>query len=269
MRERYLDIPLLAVVLEEQVGQEDIKLLESAGYEILLRPSLTPAYVTSKQVLAHVYYDQYMKFWLWKEIGYEYIVYIDSDTFFRDPSTINFPASFPRVLEQHVVACPTPWSHANSKGEPVTWNGGFLIVKPSLVIFERLIGPGLFPGHFLWVYGGDKQWFDVSEMGAFMLHLPVFTMPGPKHEDFCSEIQWCCVEKAKCETRYNMTLSLGNMIHGLKPDGQRVAGMPASSIFDNQRLNVFASWGYDPACLLANFYEPLAQLYVEYGLLSK
>jgi hypothetical protein len=208
-----------------------------------------------------------MKFWLWRETRYDYIVYIDSDTFFRDPSTIDFPASFPRVSEQHVVACPTPWSQANSEGQPVTWNGGFFIMKPSLVMFERLIGPGLFPGHFLWVYGADKQWFDVSEMGAFMLHLPVFTMPGPKHEDYCSEIQWCCVEKAKCETRYNMTHSLGNMIHGLKPDGQRGVGMPASSIFDNQRLNVFASWGYDPACLLADFYEPLARLYVQYDLL--
>jgi hypothetical protein len=56
------------------------------------------------------------------------------------------------------------------------------------------------------------------------------------------------------------------MIHGLKPDGLRQAGMPASSIFDMQRLNVFASWGYYPACLLTNFYEPLAQLYVQYGL---
>ena len=268
MRERYPDsIPLLAVVLEEQVGQEDIKLLESAGYEILLRPSLNPAYVTSKQVLAHVYYDQYMKFWLWRETRYDYIVYIDSDTFFRDPSTIDFPASFPRVSEQHVVACPTPWSHANSEGEPVTWNGGFFIMKPSLAMFERLADSKVMPAHFVTEYGQDKQWFDVSEMGAFMLHLPVFTMPGPKHEDYCSEIQWCCVEKAKCETRYNMTLSLGNMIHGLKPDGQRGVGMPASSIFDNQRLNVFASWGYDPACLLADFYEPLARLYVQYDLL--
>ena len=266
MRERYPAVPLLAVVLEEQVGQEDIKLLERAGYQILLRPSLTPAYVTSRQVLAHVYYDQYMKFWLWQETGYEYIVYIDSDTFFRDPSRIDFPASFSQVSEKHVVACPTPWSHADSLGNAVTWNGGFFIMKPSLAMFERLTGPGLFPGHFLWVYGGDKQWFDVSEMGAFMLHLPLFSMPGPVHEEYCSEIQWCCVE-AKCQTRYNMTLSMGNMIHGLKPDGQRNAGAPPSSIFDNQRLNVFASWGYDPACLLSGFYEPLAGLYLEHGLL--
>ena len=71
----YPDIPLLAVVLEEQVGQEDIKLLGKAGYEMLLLPSPNPSYVTSKQVLDHVYYDQYMKCWLWNEIGYEYIVY--------------------------------------------------------------------------------------------------------------------------------------------------------------------------------------------------
>jgi hypothetical protein len=179
MRERYPDsIPLLAVVLEEQVGLEDIKLLESAGYEILLRPSLTPAYVTSKQVLAHVYNDQYMKFWLWNEIGYEYIVYIDSDTYFRDPSTIDFPASFSQVSEEPVVACPTPWSHANWKGEPVTWNGGFFIMQPSRVVFERLVGSRVMPAHFVTEYGPDKQWFDVSEMGAFMRDFPVFTMPG-------------------------------------------------------------------------------------------
>ncbi len=70
MRKRYPAVPLLAVVLEEQVGLNDIKLLESAGYQILLRPGLNPAYVTSKQVLAHVYYDHYVKFWLWNEIGY-------------------------------------------------------------------------------------------------------------------------------------------------------------------------------------------------------
>ena len=266
IHERYPDVPLLAVVLEEQVGKEDIKLLESAGYQILLRASLTPAYVTSKQMLAHVYYDQYMKFWLWYETDYEYIVYIDSDTFFRDAMMIDFPASFSQVSEEQVVACPTPWSHATPEHLPTTWNGGFFIMKPSIVMFERLVSSRVMPEHFLKEYGPDKQWFDVSEMGAFMRQFPAFSMPGPVREDYCSEIQWCCVE-AKCQTRYNMTVSMGNMIHGLKPDGQRNAGAPPSSIFDNQRLNAFASWGYDPACLLSGFYEPLAGLYVEHGLL--
>jgi hypothetical protein len=40
MRVRYPDVQLLAVVLEEQVGQADIKLLESAEFEILLLPRL-------------------------------------------------------------------------------------------------------------------------------------------------------------------------------------------------------------------------------------
>ncbi len=51
------DVPLLAVVLAEQVGSgssADIKLLESASFEGLLLPSLDPAYVMSEQVLAHV-----------------------------------------------------------------------------------------------------------------------------------------------------------------------------------------------------------------------
>jgi hypothetical protein len=44
-----------------------------------------------------------------------------------------------------------------------------------------------------------------------------------------------------------MTLVMGNMIHVFKPYGLRQAGALPSSIFDNQRVNVFASWGYDPA----------------------
>ncbi len=266
MSARYPDVPLLAVVLEEQVGLDDIKLLESAGFEILLRPCLNPAYVTSKQVLAHVYHDQYMKFWLWHETGYDYIVYIDSDTFFRDPSTIDFPGLFPQVSEEQVVACPTPWSHTTPERLPVTWNGWFFIMKPSSVMFERLVSSKVMPEHFLREYGQDKQWFDVSEMGALMRDFPAFTTPIPMQE-YCSEIRLCCVE-AKCETRYNMTPALGNMIHGLKPDGLRGAGAPPSSIFDSQRLNVFASWGYDPECLLSGFYEPLARLYVQHRLLS-
>ncbi len=82
-----------------------IKLLERAGFKILLLPSLNPAYVTSKQLLAHVYYDQYMKFWLWNKTEYEYIVYIDSYMFFWDPSTTDFPAYFAQVGEELLVAC--------------------------------------------------------------------------------------------------------------------------------------------------------------------
>ena len=55
-----------------------------------------------------------------------------------------------------------------------------------------------------------------------------------------------------------MMPAMGDMIHGLKPDDQLRAGAPPSSIYDDQRLNVFAGWGYDPACLLSGLYWPLA-----------
>ena len=261
MRARYPQVPLLAVVLAEQVGVEDLKLLKHAGFEILLRPSLNPAYVTSKQTLASVYHDQYMKFWLWNEIGYDYIVYLDSDTFFRTPSAIDFPSSFSHVSDDRVVACPTSWSHVAP--EPITWNGGFFIMKPSVIGFERLVHSAVAPEHFMRNYGPEKHWFDLSEMGAFMRDFPLFTPPDPI-QAYCSEIQLCCVE-SRCETRYNLTLTVGNMIHGLKPDG----AAPNSHMFDHQRLDVFGSWGYDPACLLAHFYAPLNALYVQYGLLRR
>lgn len=258
-------IPLLAVILADQVGVSDIQLLESAGYKALLRPALHPAYVSSKQMLAHVYYDQYMKFWLWNETDYDYLVYFDSDTFFRNAHALDFTLFFPSVTEQRVVACPTPWSHADNRNLPVTWNGGFFIIQPSSRMFDRLVNSRVIPSHFLSEYGPDKQWFDVSEMGAFMRDFPDFTTPSPI-EDYCSEIRYCCVQ-AVCEPRFKMQLSRGNMIHGLKPDGHVLPGSPRSSIFDNQRLNVFAGWGYDPSCLLKEFYEPLTQLLVEHALL--
>ena len=265
MRERYPDIPLLAVVLKGQVGPDDTQLLQQAGYQVLLKESLIPAYVTSIQALAPVYHDQYMKFWLWQETAYEYIVYIDSDTFFRNPSAIHFELSFPHVSEQQVVACPTPWSHASNSGQAITWNGGFFIMKPSRRVFELLAWSTTMPTHFVREYGQDKQWFDVSEMGAFMRELPTFSTPIPLQEDYCSETLWCCVD-IQCQPQFNITPTLGNMIHGLKPEGLRAAGAPPSSIFDNQRLNVFATWGYDPACLLTAFYEPLLKLYTLHGL---
>jgi hypothetical protein len=266
MSSRFPDIPLLAIVLLDQVGSSDIKLLESAGYQILLRPRLHPAYVTSKTMLAPVYYDQYMKFWLWNETSYDYIVYLDSDTFFRDPSTINFPMFFQKVSEKHVVACPTGWSHSNSHSLPLTWNGGFFIMKPSAIIFDYILTSTIQPSHFLSEYGPDKQWFDVSEMGAFMRDFPIFTAPTPMNE-YCSDISLCCT-KPMCENAFHMIPAMGNMIHGLKPNGLLRLGAPPSSIFDSQRLDTFASWGYEPTCLLSNFYEPLVQLYIKHSLIS-
>ena len=261
---RYPAIPLFAIVLAEQVGPEDLALLESACYQIQRRPALHPAYAT-KHALPDVYRDQYMKFWLWNETGYDYIVYFDSDTFFRDPAALDFPGFFPLVSEERVVACPTPWSHANPS--PVTWNGGFFILKPSAARFDQLVNSPVAPGHFMGEYGASFQWFDVSEMGAFMRDFPNFTTPSPI-EDYCADIQFCCVQP-KCESRFHLPKSRGNMIHGLKPDGRVSPGASLSSIFDHQRLDVFATWGYDPACLLTDFYEPLTLLYQKHGLLAR
>lgn len=271
----YPGIPLLAIVPDGRVHTQDIRLLQSAGYRILSRPGSTPAYAADKlSSIPRVYHDQYMKFWLWNETDFDFIVYLDSDTFFRDPTALRFPSFFPQVSEQHVVACPTPWAHhaPGDQTQPVTWNGGFFILKPSANRFERLMNSPEQPTHFQREYGQDRAWFDASEMGAFMREFPAFTTPVPR-QDYCSEIQFCCVE-SKCETGYHMPKTMGNMIHGLKPDGQlkhdAVAGgtrPPLSSIFDFQRLNVFAGWGYDAECLLTNFYEPLTTLLVQHGLL--
>ena len=57
-------MPRLAVVKDNEIEPNDQAMLQAAGYQVLLRPSLTPAYVTSRDSLAPVYYDQYMKFWL-------------------------------------------------------------------------------------------------------------------------------------------------------------------------------------------------------------
>ena len=139
------------------------------------------------------------------------------------------------------------------------------ILQPSVTMFDRLSSSPTPPTHFINQYGPDKQWFDVSEMGAFMRDLPNFTTPHPI-QDYCSEIQYCCIE-IKCHTRFDLPLSKGNMIHGLKPLGKLQPGAQPSSIFDSQRVNTFATWGFDPACLLSDFYEPLTQLYVQHGLI--
>jgi hypothetical protein len=263
---RYPSIPLFAIVLAEQMGPEDLTMLESAGYQIERRAGLHPAYVPSKHVLPNVYHDQYMKFWLWNETSYDYIVYFDSDTFFRDSAALDFPRFFPQVSEERVVACPTSWSHVtNQSRSPITWNGGFFILKPSTAMFDQLLRSPVAPGHFMSEYGANYQWFDVSEMGAFMRDLPNFTTPSPI-EDYCSDIQSCCVQP-RCEPSFHLPRSKGNMIHGLKPDGRLYPGAAPSSIFDHQRLDVFASWGYDPACLLTDFYEPLTLLYQTNGWL--
>jgi hypothetical protein len=58
---------------------------------------------------------------------------------------------------------------------------------------------------------------------------------------------------AKCETSYNMTPLMGNMIHGLKQDGQRHAGaLPAVSSTISASMCLLAgatilhvcSWGF-------------------------
>jgi hypothetical protein len=264
--ERYPNVPRLAVVKEGQVGADDVAMLEAAGYTVLLRPGLTPAYVKSRDPLAHVYYDQYMKFWLWNETGFDRIVYMDSDTYFTNTSLINFEDFLPLASEDRVVACPTPWSLADEQSLPITWNGGFFIMQPSRAKFDGLTGSPTPPSHFMLRYGSERQWFDTSEMGAFMRDFPAFSTPFPLWE-YCAEVQPCCVE-ARCETRFAMPKKRGAMVHGLKPDGPVQAGRPLSSIFDHQRIDVFKSWGYDPECLREQFYEPLTRLYAQYGLLS-
>ncbi len=269
LSERYPGVPLLAIIsttVDLSFESDDVALLMSAGYQVMSRKSIVPPYVINvRESLPPVYHDQYMKFWLWNETAYDHIVYIDSDTFFTNTALVDFQAFFKYVREDSVVACPTYWSQVGVDHTPITWNGGFFILKPDRNRFSHLMDSPELPTHFLTHYGQGKQWFDTSEMGAFMRDFPVFTHPSPLSE-YCADIQSCCVSKA-CETLFDMPALRGVMVHGLKPEGQVSDSQPLSSIFDFQRLQVFREWGYNPDCLLSQFYEPLIQLYLHYNLI--
>jgi hypothetical protein len=192
------------------------------------------------------------------ETTFDWIVYIDSDTYFTNASRIDFQQFLPLTSEDRVVACPTPWSLADDKGLPITWNGGFFIMQPSSTKFQTLINSHATPAHFATRYGPDKQWFDVSEMGTFMRDFPRFLLPYPAWE-YCADVQFCCVEP-RCETRSTMPKSKEVMVHGLKPYGPLQPGLPLSTIFDRATLDFFSMQGYDARCLKVAFYEPLTQL---------
>ncbi len=159
MAERYPRVPLLAVVAIEQVGQDDVALLSSAGYSILDRKPIVPPYVSTLSALAPVYYDQFMKFWLWNETEYTRIVYLDSDTFLvGDVSRLDYETFLPRGC------MPTQWSKVgpDHHQQPITWNGGFFVLKPSSAKFMRLTTSNERPAHFAVHYDHRYRWFDVS-----------------------------------------------------------------------------------------------------------
>jgi hypothetical protein len=263
---RYPAIPLLAVIQRSHLGLDDQKLLEKSGYRLLDRESLVPPCLDSSSSIASVYADQYMKFWLWNETSFDYIVYLDSDTYFTNASLLDFQAFFSMVKEDAVVACPTRWSQvAGPEKKPITWNGGFFIIRPSDEMFKLLMYSEQRPTHFISHYGENFAWFDVSEMGMFMRDLPVFSIPSPLWQ-YCADTQMCCVTD-KCETKFDMQKQKGAMVHGMKPDGLIKAGEALTYIFDKQRLNVFQEWGFDPDCMLSNFYNGLMEMYVQSGLI--
>ena len=264
---RYPTVPLLAVVAIGQVDERDSLLLSSVGYQLLWRNSVLPPFTLNKDRIDPVYYDQYMKFWLWNETGFDRIVYLDSDTYFTDTRFIDFHLFFDLVHEDRVVACPTPWSKTTTNDKvPITWNGGFFIMKPSESRFIHLMESSEIPMHFAVNYNSNFGWFDTSEMGAFMRDFPNFTIPTPMWQ-YCADTLACCVS-GKCVVEFDMPKKIGWMVHGMKPDGLVVAGQPLTDIFNHQRLDVFQGWGYDPECMLSQFYAPLTQLYVDAGLLE-
>jgi hypothetical protein len=264
---RYPNVPLLAVVAIGQVNELDSSLLSSVGYQLLWRKSVLPPFAIHQDRIPSVYYDQYMKFWLWNETGFDRIVYLDSDTYFTDTRFIDFHSFFNSVYEDRVVACPTPWSKTSAIDKaPITWNGGFFIMKPSESRFTHLMESSETPMHFAVYYNTNFGWFDMSEMGAFMRDFPNFTTPTPMWQ-YCADTLVCCVS-GKCVVEFDMPKKIGWMVHGMKPDGLVVTGQPLTDIFNHQRLDVFQGWGYDPECMLSQFYAPLTQLYVDAGLLE-
>ncbi len=262
---RYPAIPLIALVAIGQLDDIDIALLKSAGYQLVWRSTLFPPFAQQGSYIPSVYADQYMKFWLWNETSFDRIVYIDSDTFFTNVSLIDFPSLFTEVHEGGVVACPTPWSKVTDNKAPITWNGGFFILEPSESKFLQLVESNEPPKHFITHYDTNFKWFDMSEMGAFMRDFPNFTVPNPIWQ-YCADTQICCC-KDKCETKFDMPKLRGAMVHGMKPDGLVGSNEQAVNIFNHQRLDVFQDWGYDPECMLSQFYAPLIKYYVEYNLL--
>ena len=269
LSKRYPTIPLLAIVAIGQLDETDSSMLLSAGYTLRWKKPVVPVFTFDlERSIAPVYFDQYMKFWLWNETEFDRIVYLDSDTFFTNISLIDFALFFDSVHEDGVVACPTPWSKVTltNKRTPITWNGGFFILKPSETRFIHFMESSEPPRHFATHYDGNFGWFDASEMGAFMRDLPNFTTPAPLWQ-YCADTQICCVID-KCETKFDMPKQKGLMVHGMKPNGLVTTGLPLTEIFNYQRFDVFQSWGYDAECMLLHFYAPLVQLYIQFGLLN-
>lgn len=261
---QYPKIPLIALLAIGQVDDVDTHLLKSAGYQLIWRDTFTPKFANQGSYIPSVYSDQYMKFWLWNETYFDMIVYLDCDTFFTNVSLVDFPSLFTAVYEDSVVACPTPWSRVNHDKVPITWNGGFFILKPSESKFLSLVESNELPTHFTTHYDANFKWFDSSEMGAFMRDFPNFTVPVPNWQ-YCADTQICCCED-KCETKFDMLKLRGAMVHGMKPNGLVSSGRQTVDIFNNQ-MTVFKGWGYDPECMLSQFYTPLVEYYVKFSLL--
>jgi hypothetical protein len=192
-----------------------------------------------------VYADQHLKLWLWNELEYERIVYMDGDTFFLTPDTIDFVGLM--AESEAVIACPTPWSEDVYR----TWNGGFFILRPNVDTFEALQLAATTPSgntHFQTLYG-DLGWLDQTEMGALATVFPTFHTPR-NFTAYCGEVTPCCVrpEARHCRHMGRVTYADANMVHGLKPD------------FERQAREVFGPWGIDPQCVLDRYVAPLLQL---------
>lgn len=239
LSEYYQHIPRYAVVGENQINSVQISFLEKAGFQILLRKLIYPAYGGTVQ---NIYKDQFMKFWLWNETSFSRIVYLDADTYLNN--AVDFE---PMLISQSLVACPVSWSKiVDSK--PITFNGGFFVLTPSREVFEKLLLSTMVPEHFKNHYDSGVSWFDFTEMGTFMRDFEQFETPY-NLSDVCADYYICCEGTLHCQTSLYARI-IPSLVHGLKPAAfETNVGIEH---FD-QVKGIFSTWGYNPSCMLEHF----------------
>jgi hypothetical protein len=209
-----------------------------------------------------VYKDQFMKFWIWKETGFDRVVYIDADTYFT--GDLDFHELLNEMSLGQFLACPTPWSRVDPEtSRPITLNGGFFVVTPSETTFQRLMSGAGPTNHFSSLYPQFGDFFDHSEMGILMRDFPDFVAPANLSQ-YCADIQRCCVTDA-CKGSIQWVHGDGpRMVHGLKPSRDKVQNGDIASVFHPQVIHPFVDWGYSEECLMREFVGPRSVLIKAY-----
>jgi hypothetical protein len=223
LERHYPSIERIIVIQHDSVGLSELKKIRKSGWTVLMRPHILPKFFKTGGFLMNMwrfwrlgmYKDQFLKLHLWTETQFDRIVFIDADTMLM--RHVDFSAA---LQSNKLVSCPTKWTTMRADSTAASFNGGFFVLTPSDLLYQRMIDNDVVPVHFQ-MRGGDMGGvdFDLNEMGTLNQFFDDWIIPPEEFHGMCSGVWLCCTGvEIKCPTGeppITSTDAIG-LVHGAK-----------------------------------------------------